>query len=75
MKPSEGIHHSVGSPKRKAKMKSMKIALLSLIAFTSLGLMGCVSHTRERVVEKDRPAVVIERETPPPRDTTINVNR
>ena len=58
-------------------MKNMKIALLSLIAFTSLGLMGCVSHTRERVVEKDRPAVVIERETPPPppRDTTINVNR
>jgi hypothetical protein len=53
-------------------MKSIKLVLLSLIAFTSFGLVGCVSHTRERVVEKERPGVVIERETPA-RDTTINV--
>jgi hypothetical protein len=63
-------------------MKSIKIVLLSVIAFTSLGLMGCVSRTRERVVvEKDHPApapsaVIIDRDSPPPpRDTTINVNR
>ncbi len=53
-------------------MKSMKFILLSLIALTSFGLVGCVSHTRERVVEKQTPGVVIERETPA-RDTTINV--
>jgi hypothetical protein len=75
IKSSEEIHLSVGSSNEREKMKTMKITLLSFIAFVSLGLVGCVSHTHERVVEKDRPAVVIEKETPPPRDTTINVNR
>ncbi|HMC27845.1 MAG TPA: hypothetical protein VKM56_08640 [Verrucomicrobiae bacterium] len=31
-------------------MKTIKLFLLSLIALTSFGLTGCVSHTRERVV-------------------------
>jgi hypothetical protein len=54
-------------------MKAMKAVLLSLIAITSLGLVGCISHTRERVVEeRPSPGVVIEHDRPAP-DTTINV--
>jgi hypothetical protein len=63
-------------------MKSMKIVLLSLVTLSSLSLVGCVSRTRERIVERDHPTVapstvVIDRDAPPPppRDTTINVNR
>ena len=59
-------------PKERQKMKAMKAVLLSLIAFTSFGLVGCISHTRERVVEERAPAAtVIEHDRTP--DTTINV--
>ena len=50
--------------KRKANMKAIKLFLLTLIALTSFGLTGCVSHTRERE------RVIVE---PTPTDRTIYV--
>jgi hypothetical protein len=68
--PTKGLEH----PKERQKMKAMKAVLLSLIACTSFGLVGCISHTRERVVEeRPAPGVVIEHDRPAP-DTTINVH-
>jgi len=41
-------------------MKTIKLILLSLIAVASLGLAGCVSHTKERVVVEKEPAATIQ---------------
>ena len=52
--------------KGKGKMKMIKLFLLSLIALGSFGLMGCVSHTRERVVVEPAPTDRTIYVTPPP---------
>jgi len=51
---------------RKGNMKTIKLFLLSLIALTSFGLTGCVSHTRERVVVEPTPTDRTIYVTPPP---------